>query len=50
MTAGTITSRTWRFASCDRIDLLSVAAELEVAVQGSMAPASLVLWLRGDAR
>lgn len=34
----------------DRIDLPSVAAELEVAVQGSMAPTSLTLWLRGDAK
>ena len=32
----------------DQIDLPSVAAELEVSVRGSMAPASLVLWLRGD--
>jgi hypothetical protein len=34
----------------DRIDLPSVAVELEVAVQDSMAPASLVLWLRGDVK
>ena len=34
----------------DQIDLPSVAAELEVSVRGSMAPASLVLWLRGDVK